>query len=368
MKNHERIWTALNHEEPDRVPTFTQTIEPGFVQKYDEEVEVDDDYGFPLGRFQLMVAKSLGLDSMWVHAGNVKSPRDLPETPELPEGLAVDRYGHVSTVDRTSGHRWYTDGILKTPELIRDWIEFLKEFEPADEEYYRSFAREVWEHGCERADFVPIPTAGGPIYIAWASIGLDRIALLMRKHAVVVAELFKAWGEVTKEEHKCFFEQGIDMIFTCDDHAFKDRLMFSRAQYDRFIYPVYKALADNAHRHGAKFIVHTDGYLEEAFPGMVRAGVDGVDPLEYEAGNRLGPLKEAYGDDITLIGNVPATWALCTGTVEDTVKVTRQCLEDAMEGGGYMLGPGSDMLACSKIENVRAMVETVKMYGRYSPR
>lgn len=35
--------------------------------------------------------------------------------------------------------------------------------------------------------------------------------------------------------------------------------------------------------------------------------------------------------------NVPASEALCFGTVEDTIRHTKQCILDAAEGGGYIL-------------------------------
>ncbi len=365
MRAHERIWTTMNHEEPDRVPTLVQIMEPGFIRRYDEEVEVSDDYGFPMNRFDLMIAKELGLDSMWVHSSKIIYPEDLPETPSLPSHRRVTAHGHVMERNPETGESWYVDGVLKTPELIREWISYLKECRPTEEEYYRTFARDVWQHGCEHADIVPIPTAGGPIYTTWASVGMDRLALMMRKHPQVLADLFMEWGRLTAEEFKCFFEQGVDLIFVCDDHAFKDRLMFSSAQYERFVVPVYELLSKTAHDYGAKLIVHTDGYLAEAIPHMIKAGVDAVEPLEYEAGNRLGPLKEQYGRDITLIGNVAATWVLCHGTEQDTVAATRQVLDDAMAGGGYVCAPGSDVLACTRIENMRAMIRTVHEYGTY---
>ncbi|GAB4321866.1 MAG: hypothetical protein Kow0069_26360 [Promethearchaeota archaeon] len=368
VKNRERLWLVLNREQPDRVPTFCQSIEAGFVRRFDEEVGVESDHGFPLARFDLALAKELGLDSKWVHAGRYQYPPDPPEAP-LPagagEGARVTAQGHVQARNPRTGEWWYVDGALKTPELVRAWTSYVKEVIPSEEEYYRAFARDVWEHGCEKADFVPIPTAGGPIYTTWASIGVDRLAWMARKHPPLLGDLFRAWGRVTKEEHSCFFEQGVDAVFVCDDHAFKDRLLFSPAQYERFVVPVYEDLAKNAHKHGAKFLVHTDGFLEEAIPLMVRAGVDAVEPLEYEAGNRLGRIKERHGGEIALIGNVAATWVLCNGSVEDAKEATKQALDDAMAGGGYVCAPGSDVLSCTKVENLRAMVATVNERGWY---
>jgi len=165
--------------------------------------------------------------------------------------------------------------------------------------------------------------------------------------------------------HKCLFEKGIDIVFICDDHAFKDRCMFSPKQFEEFLVPNFQRMADNAHKHGAKFIVHTDGNLHMEIPYLARAGVDAVEPLEYEANNNLKLMKEKYGDKICLIGNVAASDVLSYGSVADTVRMTKKCLLDASENGGYILAPGSDVLGTIKIENMQAMVKTVKKFGKY---
>lgn len=364
MKSHARLWKALNHEEADRVPTFTQSIETPFIRRFDEQVGIEDDYGFPLRYFDLIVAKALGYDSKWVHVGGTQAPPDMPEVPPVPAGHRVNSNGHLQRTNPEDHSSWYVDGVLKTPDLLRQWTSYVNEFEPADAAHWEAFA-EVWRVGCEQ-DLVPIPTAGGPTYVTWAAIGMDRFAYMMRKYPHLVSGLVDAWTRITKKQHACLFEQGIDMVFICDDHAYKDRLMLSPKQYDQFVYPMLKTLADHAHAHGAKFILHTDGCLVEAFPALVRAGVDAAEPLEYEAGNRLAPLKEQYGDKITLIGNVAASDVLCKGTVADTVAATKACIDAAAAGGGYILSQGANLLADSRLENVRAMLETARTYGTYA--
>ena len=59
MQVHERFWTTLSHEEPDRVPTFVQTIEPGFIEKFDTEIEIK---GKPVMQgIELQVGKETGI-------------------------------------------------------------------------------------------------------------------------------------------------------------------------------------------------------------------------------------------------------------------------------------------------------------------
>ena len=50
-----------------------------------------------------------------------------------------------------------------------------------------------------------------------------------------VKELIMTWAKLVVEEHKAFFELGIDMIFCCDDHAYKGRTMISPKNFEEFV-------------------------------------------------------------------------------------------------------------------------------------
>ncbi len=367
MNVHERLWKALNHEEADRVPTFTQTIEPEFVARYDREVEMTGECGHM--RFDLELAAELGYDSKWVHYGGTKAPKREMPLDVLPEDLKKRIEGkQVSSTDmvhnfNSNGDKWYVDGVLKTPEVIREWLGYLKDFEVRDASYFKQF-KKLWDDSIEKG-LVPIPTCGGPLYTVWASIGMDRFAYIMRKYSNLFKQLLMRLVKNVIEAHKCYYELGIDMMMTCDDHALKNSSMFNPEQIKEYVEPAYELLAKTAHKYGAKYIVHTDGDYTSEMDSLVTAGVDAVEPLEYEAGMRLKHLKENWGDDLCFIGNVPASDALCVGTVKDTIKHTKKCLLDAGEGGGLILGQSANLLGCSKVENVQAMIDTVKKYGTY---
>jgi Uroporphyrinogen decarboxylase (URO-D) len=364
MKAHERLWKAIQHEEADRVPTFSQHIESPFLQRYDEIYEIQDDYGMLVP--ELACAKELGLDSKWHHSSSIKISED--NRPDIPpeilkkfEGKFIGNEGSVS--ERGDDGTWYIDGVLKTPELIKEWISFIKTFEPGSESHWKSIGK-IWKAGLE-TDMVPIPTAGGPTYTSWSSIGLNRLAYITRKYPQLFKDLHSAWCDVAIMQHTCLFEQGIDMVFICDDHCYKDRCMFSPTQFQEFFVDNFKRITKNAEKYGAKVFMHSDGDLTMEIPYLIDAGFAAAEPLEYEAGNRLENLKEKYGDKITLIGNVAASDVLSYGTLDETIALTKKCMKDAAEGGGYILAPGSDVLGTIKIENFKAMIATVKKYGNY---
>jgi hypothetical protein len=362
MNAHDRIFTTLSMEEPDRVPTTCQSIEPIFMENYDMEFEIKGE--IMMSGVDLQIAKEMGLDSKWVHTGGLRPTMPMPTIPPELQKLHqnVNIWGQIHEKNREN-ESWYVDGIVKTPELLREWISYIKAFKPSEDQRYQQF-KMMWDD-CLSKDFVPIPTDGGPFFTGWSIIGLSKFAYFMRKYPHLIAELFHSLADITIEDHKRFFELGIDMMYICDDHAFKDRIFISPKQFQEFIVPIYKKMAANAHKYGAKFLLHTDGNLWEEFPYLIEAGIDAAEPLEYESGMRLEPLKENFGNKIALIGNIPSSDILSFGTVEDTIAITKKCIAEAAPGGGYILAPGSNIINTAKPKNVLAMIDTVKKFGQY---
>ncbi|MHA2391807.1 MAG: uroporphyrinogen decarboxylase family protein [Promethearchaeota archaeon] len=363
MDTHERLIKTLEHEEPDRVPTLAQVFDYSFTKKVAEQMGIDNKPLIPLSRHAMYdAALYIGFDSIWYHFDRIKTHSH--KKPEIPEEILkkynIDSYNEWAQYYKGE---WYQDGVLKTPELLKEWISYIKTWEPAGDIQFRSFQK-IWEDHLDKG-IVTIPTGGSVAFATWAMIGMNRFAYMVRKHFNLVKDLAKALGRITKELQNCLFDKGVDMIFICDDWALKGSTIYNPTHWNEIITPVYRELANNAHKHGAKLLIHSDGDVTETIPYLIDSGVDGIDPLEYESGMRLKPLKEKFGSEISLIGNISATYVLTFGTVEDTIESTKQAIKDAAEGGGYILGAGSDILGTCKYENVKAMVDTVKKYGNY---
>jgi uroporphyrinogen decarboxylase len=76
-------------------------------------------------------------------------------------------------------------------------------------------------------------------------------------------------------------------------------------------------------------------------------------------------LKGQFGDRLTFHGGVDEQQVLPFGTVEDVAAEVRLRLRAFGAGGGYILAPSHYVQADTSPENLVAMCEAAKRWGRY---
>ena len=76
-------------------------------------------------------------------------------------------------------------------------------------------------------------------------------------------------------------------------------------------------------------------------------------------------IKQRYGDKIAICGNVDSTYMLPFGSKEEVIKETMECIKIGASGGGYILASDSDIRDDMPVENILAMFETGRKYGKY---
>jgi uroporphyrinogen decarboxylase len=98
---------------------------------------------------------------------------------------------------------------------------------------------------------------------------------------------------------------------------------------------------------------------------LLDSGIDGYHAIEPLAGMDIFYLKEKYGKNITLLGNVDCSELLISGTrkeIEDNVK---KLVTKCKNGGGYILSSSNSIHDGVSLENYKVMINAGKEYGKY---
>ena len=138
------------------------------------------------------------------------------------------------------------------------------------------------------------------------------------------------------------------------------------AWFEKFILPDIVAMMEIVRKTPGKYAgLYTLGPIREYLPMFADAGVNFVETFEPNEGNiTIAEAKKLYGDKMCLMGNFDCL-VLAFGTMDDARKEARRCLAEGMPGGGYVLATADEVPANTKLDNLKAMVETVQEFGQY---
>ncbi len=135
----------------------------------------------------------------------------------------------------------------------------------------------------------------------------------------------------------------------------------SKKQFDTFYWPTFKTLILTMIERGGTPCIFLEGnftskleYLLEFPRGKFAIRLDTTDIFRA---------KEVLRDHCCIEGNVPSS-LLQLGTVTEVTDCCRKLIDVVGKGGGYILGPRSSTDTV-KPENLKAMIEFTKEYGRY---
>ena len=132
--------------------------------------------------------------------------------------------------------------------------------------------------------------------------------------------------------------------------------------------PIVKTISSLCKQYGIPSHVHSCGPEKE----LIRICHDEtdlsvIDPLEIPPmGNcDLKQIKQLYGDTLVLKGNLHTTNVMLRASAEEVRRASRKAIDDAAEGGRFILSTGDQCGRDTPDENIRAMIETARSYGVY---
>ncbi|MCC6730551.1 MAG: hypothetical protein IT208_14545 [Chthonomonadales bacterium] len=95
--------------------------------------------------------------------------------------------------------------------------------------------------------------------------------------------------------------------------------------------------------------------------------LDSINPLEIRPMGDcdLRRAKREYGRRLSLMGNLHTTDVMLRGSPDDVARASREAIDDAAEGGGFILSTGDQCGRDTPDENIRAMIEVARIHGAY---
>jgi uroporphyrinogen decarboxylase len=337
LSGEERIIRALNRQEPDRVPHFEWYID----KKVMSAISKGSDYE--------KFCYEMDIDAICIDLNFDKKM--------IADDLIQDEWGMIKK-DTGESHTYPVDGPIRT---LKDAEEYIPP-DPLAPGRYDSVEKAVKEHSGKKAlvlhlnDVFSIPSRLMPF---------ETFLIKVFEEPETVKALVKMSVDINLKMAEEAVKRGVKIVYTGDDFAYNSGPIISPLKFREIFYPELKRVVTGFKELGLLAIKHTDGNIMPILDMIIDSGFDCLDPIDPIAGMDLRQMKVDYGEGICLKGNVDCSTTLSFKTEKETIEETRECLNIAMPGGGYILSSSNSIHSAVKPENYLAMLDALKKFGRY---
>lgn len=343
-EHRKRVFKALEHEKPDRVPVDEP---PGWRADILKRL---------LAYFNTndleKVRKALGVDFRLISA------EFKWRSWERDPSKAIDEWGIVHEPTSTGLHsRFYLHPLADAttakeineypfPELVPE------RFEKAEKQ------AKIW-----KKNYVISAMMESTLFeMAWYLRGFQRLLMDMIARPNIANALLDKLLKYRMEMVKYYIDIGADIIRLGDDVGWQRGMILSPDLWRRYLKPRMKALIDHIKKHSNAYIFyHSDGYIMPIIPELIEIGVQILNPVQPECMDPV-EIKKRYGDKLVLHGTIGVQSILPFGTPEDVKNEVIKRIKECGMNGGLIIAPSHTPQPETPIKNIVAMYKAATSF------
>jgi len=382
MTSRERVLTAINHEQPDRVPLVIGVSNATGIKMKPYKgikdiigVQAPDDYIYD---WPELGTAAIDEDTMLRLHSDVRGVLDLE--PEMVRKRNRERDPHSDYVDSWGSGQteicpgdWFPS-VHPLPEArtvadldaYQGWPDMS---DPSRIAHVRETARRLADDN--QFAILATPWLLFPFERAYAMQGMETFLLNMAMDPEFARALMERIADYCKQLMGPFLQElgdNVDIIKIGDDLGTQKSLMISPKMYRDLLKPIHADfISFIKERTKAKILFHSDGDVVPLIEDFIEMGVDILNPIQTSAGSMsdLPSLKKRFGRNIAFCGAIDTHRILPFGSVAEVRQEVQRVMQILGPGGGCMIGAVHTIMNDVPPENVLAMVDAVEEFGRY---
>ncbi len=377
LSSRERFITALNHEEPDRIPidlgglcTTIRTVE--YYQRVKEQLgvaagakvkQIIDGHIVP----DEEVLEHLGVDTRWIRPNPPKSWKRT----KLDERTIVDDWGVPWTKPDSTLYATMTANPIKEPTL--DALEKHTWPDPHDMSRYEGLRQQA-EHLYKNTPYAIVAdmvvTGAGIFDMAWHLRGMDNLFVDILENEDFLVPFLDKLEQLYIDFYTNYMQavgDYIQMVVYCADLSSQDGPFISPAMYQKHFKPRQKRIFDTIKNYTeARLCVHTCGSVYALLPDYVEIGVEVINPVQTTAKN-MEPerLKGEFGDSLSFHGGVDTQKFLPYATLEQIDTEVERLIGIFGKGGGFLAASCHTIQPDVPPQSTAALFQAFSGHGSY---
>ncbi|MCX6090023.1 MAG: methyltransferase [Candidatus Atribacteria bacterium] len=420
MNSRERVTTAINHREPDRIPidlggSVVTGIHASALNALRRDLGLENrpvkvfEPMMMLGLVETDVIQLLHTDVVGLNApGTLLGYQNQDWKPwVLPDGTIVemgggftysnDREGNIFAYPKGNqkvrpsakmpAQGFYFDNIIRQENLTGhsfnariDYDDQYTVFSDEECQSYERVSKKLFD-STELALFgnfflggvgdifhIPGPWVEKPRGIR----DLQDWIMAHYDHPTYVKDFFAMQTEITLRNLELYRQAVGDRLsviaISGTDFGSQNGPFISPDCYREFYKPCHVQFNNWVHKNtGWKVFFHSCGSVVDFLDDFIDAGVDIINPVQFSAhGMDLRSLKNTYGSRLVFWGGgTDPQSTLPFGTPEDVEQEVKKNISILAPGGGFVLSAVHNIQGTTPVKNILTMFQAAQKYGHY---
>jgi len=372
MNSRERALTALNHQEPDKVPvdlgsTIVTTITRTAYDNLRAYLNMEPDTSVSISHRQMDTVYPredlLTRYEVDFRPAYLQGPWYF-KTHELDGDMFIDEYQL-----KWKKASYYYDVIgrpLDAAESVGDVTRIMKWPDPYDPGRIQGVRERALEFS-QKTNFLVVADIMclGPFEGACFLRGYEKFLTDLHWNPALAEAILDKILEIDIQLWDVFLGQVgdlVDVVAQGDDLGTQRSLYISPKMLRRFIMPRLKKLYDFIHsKTKAKVFMHSCGSVYDAIPDLIEAGVEVLNPVQRSAAKMdIVTLKQEFGKELSFWGGgIDVQQVLPYATLQQIEEEVKKTLDIMAPGGGYVFVPSHNIQADVTPDRIDKMYETV---------
>uniref|UniRef100_A0A7V4JPB1 Uroporphyrinogen decarboxylase (URO-D) domain-containing protein n=1 Tax=Thermodesulfobacterium geofontis TaxID=1295609 RepID=A0A7V4JPB1_9BACT len=204
----------------------------------------------------------------------------------------------------------------------------------------------------------------GPTDIIGLSMGYDKFLVSLYRYPDAIHKAYKivtkaiiTWIEAQREVI------GSDLLTLIAGDA---DCFLNPKQFEIFVFPYLKEICTKLKKKGNIILYHNDGdtthlldKLKDIGANMFNYGQVGEESMDTAL------VKRKVGNKMCLVGGLNPIGVLLKGKPEEVDYACKKAISEGGQNGGFILSTGGAMAAHTPHENILAMINAARKYGKY---
>ena len=357
MTSRERVFTAINHQEPDRPPVFV-TLTPQVAKQLSEyfgipyETPIDSLLSTRISHTRLL--SYMGNDCVGIAAC---APDDHPSTTDK-DGIITNEWGMKF---RNAGlyNEFYTYPLAHA--TLPDDINRYSFPDPFGTGRFRHATETIRNYKESHTIVADLETV--IFETSWYLTGLEKFLVDLISDAPYMEVLLDRVMEINVETGKYLIKLGSDILWAGDDFGTQHGMIMDPYLWRKVFKPRIKWMFEEFRKVNPdiKLAWHSCGSIPEIIPDFIEIGLDILNPIQPRArGMEPDFLKKEYGKDLVFFGGIDIQDLIPRSTPERINNEIKKICGILGKGGGYILAPAHNIQPDTPVENILAIYEAVK--------